>query len=329
MSSRRFPSQLMSGVMSGASIFSVVALAVAAGLWWSSAREAASGQKVTPPVGILSEARGDVSISRPGKLIDLSENSREPLVPGDAVMTGAGSAEIEFSDGSRARLETNSRLIVEASSALEITLEFGSMTEFRAGSSPWRIRKNGRPLAWGDPALTKPEVPALLSVDPAAAEAAANAFDEPGLSGSEDSSATTASPRGRALGPRAKKPPVRASADQRSVSDEEIAQSMLEQAGFFKRCALSFFERERRKATTGAAASTGAMSDSNGGFGTSQTVLMSFTLLSSGRATDARATGGDGDDAFKRCLADVVERVPFRRFEGSAIAVAEFPIRIE
>lgn len=315
-------------LLGGTPIFCIVALAAAAGLWWSSNRASIPRAKPAASVGALAEPRGDVSVSRASEVIDLDEaRGHEPLRAGDAVMTGEGGVAIELADGARARLEANSRLVIDAGAGAEMTLEFGSMSDFRAGAAPWRIRRDGQLFAWGDPALATPNARAAsLAADPTAAEAAANAFDEPGAAFPEETANTTAALRGRALGLRAKRTSRGAAVDPRSVSDEEIAQSMLIQSGFFKRCALSYFERERRKAAAAASEGEAVSGDASSG---TQTVLMSFTLMPTGRAAEARATGGAGDDAFKRCLADVVERVPFRRFEGSPIAIAEFPIRIE
>jgi hypothetical protein len=199
-------------------------------------------------------------------------------------------------------------------------LESGALTTLRNGPEFARISilRRGQRYSWGAPSLAQAESTTALGTDARAAEAAATAFEEPSALPEE-----APSPGASAAKSTADVAPI-ASNSSGAVSNKEIAEAMSSQAGFFKRCALAYLERQRKLAL----ANTGWL-DAPDASARAQTTLMSFTILPTGRAVEATGIGGEGDEPLKRCLADVIERVPFRRFVGSAIPISEYPVRIQ
>lgn len=272
------------------------------------------------------EISGQGSIARSTGALDEASGGAALSVR-DALSLGEGHAILEFRDGTHARLEGPARISVDLDGDLVVTLENGRLRpegQAPKAPKPLRVRREGVVYSLGDAALfASPGRPRIM-LDARGAEMAASALDE--LT-SDESERTQAKPTASAAGnPSPATQPSTPTAGERAkprfdlgtsgLSEADIEAGMATQAGFLKRCALAYFERQRK---LGSARSGKA----------SETVLMSFKILPSGRAVDAKGVGGAGDPPLWRCMAEVTERAIFRRFTGKPVVIGEYPIHIE
>ena len=294
-----------------------MALVTASGLAWFglSGLSPASRKFLVPAktvIGEVSEARGEASLAS-GSAPPVPIETPLKLRIGDVVSTTSGAVTIAFATGERVRMEGSARLTIDPLAGdphrFVLSLEGGTLsltTPPQAGSgASLRVLRAGLWQDLGDPSLTARERAPRMLADARAAEAAASAVDD---SASPDATASGSQQRAGGDAPEHDEP--------KTLAEADIARAMHSQAGFFRRCALSYFERVRLSGVPAAS-------------GERKAVVMSFTVQPNGHAVDARATSGELDPQLRKCLTDVVERVPFHRFAGPPIPIAEYPVQIE
>lgn len=309
----------------GTALFSITAVVAAAAVAWLATRPAPRPAQQTKLVKIL-EIAGQGSIARATGALDEASGGAA-LSSRDALSLGEGHAILEFRDGTQARLEGPARISVDLDGDLVATLEAGRLKPEGLApkeTKPLRVRRDGVVYSLGDAALFASPGRLVITLDARGAEMAASALDELASDDQERAQAKPPESSAGSLPPAA--PPSPPVAEEKAkprfdlgtsgLSEPDIEAGMATQAGFLKRCALAYFERQRK---LGSARSGKA----------SETVLMSFKILPSGRAVDAKGVGGAGDPQLWRCMAEVTERAIFRRFTGKPVLIGEYPIHIE
>jgi hypothetical protein len=97
-----------------------------------------------------------------------------------------------------------------------------------------------------------------------------------------------------------------------SLSNDEIRRAMGNEAGFYRRCYLTYLNRVSKTGETGS------------------TVTVGFVISNSGKVRDAKIVRTDfNDSVLNGCVLETVGRTPFRGFKGSDIPILEFPIELK
>jgi hypothetical protein len=271
------------------------------------------------PVGEILEVRGHVThrLPRSVNVEPLSEATE--LHNQERLTTGKNSSVLlQLDDGSKLRLEEDSSFIVEfdptKEEALTATLLAGRVTPLVRGKpGALRVFQGGREIDLGE---TKAEVPVIGS---ASLPARAGETELVVVAPTPDESAVPASPSASPPTAKAAEPVAKGMGAAKltdTLSDDEIRKFMRAQTGYFQRCYLTFMNRAGRSKAA-APAKSGV-------------VVVGFTIQPSGKTSGASIVRSDFKDlTLQKCLLEVIERTPFRAFDGDAIPIAEFPITLE
>ena len=280
----------------------------------------------SPSIGEIQSVQGDVEVRQPRTLsaetVKGSVNLASQAVvttheASEAVLILNGSAQQPTPVGAIVKLGENTRFVAEIDpvhpGGIVGTILAGKVIMVNPGlHGLLRLFREGRELAIVD--LGKDLVPILPSGSNRVETANTTESSDPvgGIvitpTRAEESTLPTPPPIDAA----AAGEPTEPGTD--TLTNEDIVRQMRSQMGFFQRCYLGYLHRKE----------AGQKAAPTGG-----TLLMSFTIQSSGHVTDAKVEKTELTDAtLEACVGEVINRTLFRGFHGNPVPVQEFPITL-
>jgi hypothetical protein len=218
----------------------------------------------------------------------------------EALSTGPdGSALLEFSSGTKLRVQPNSRLVAMFESAAQtsvvITVLLGGV-DFLSEDPQVHVFKNGQQLTKSQPSTF---APLIIS----AAKGSESALpDEPSVSVAQADDTPTPRPHAQSTEPEG---------EANTLSNDQIAQSITAKTAYFQRCYLGFLQRNKKVAPTGQ-------------------IVISFQIENNGQVASQKLVRSDFEDqALNNCVLEVISRTTFMSFSGARINVGEFPITLQ
>jgi hypothetical protein len=289
------------------------------------------------PVGEVSELSGEVTHRLP-RSINI-EPIKEPglLHSQELLTTGHASfARLKLDEGSELRLEEDSSVVVEIDptkeNSLTVTLLAGRLSPLRTGKpGALRLFREGReiPLSGDAESTLKPSVPVIGRSDDSATGFGASTGDSSGgvvVAPTPDETLlppTSPPQKATTQGKPAKASSSSAQAGTKvtdTLSDDEVRKYLRAQNGFFQRCYLTYMNRAGRVKSQ----QQPNAPEKRG------TVTVAFTIEPSGKTSGAAVVRSDfKDPTLQKCIIEVIDRTPFRAFDGDPIDIAEFPIAME
>jgi hypothetical protein len=289
-------------------------------------------------IGEIQSVKGDVERRLPENVQIEAVRGPAPLHSQETIFTQKDSqAVVSFSDGTTLRLAENSRFVAEVDAskkeAVIGTLLDGSVNVLNTGKPGFfRLFQNGH-----EASLSTTEEKSLVSLIPANSVPAngseplrhAGPGAEPGLvisaTQAEEPAAntlTSATPSTAASDSES----AGANATSDNLTNDDIVRQLRGQMGFFQRCYLTFLHRAQ---ATGSGTAAGSSTGGNG-IGPTGSIVAGFKILPSGKVSDVKIAHSDFTDGIlNRCVTEVIERTQFRAFNGTAIPVQEFPIKLQ
>lgn len=294
-------------------------------------RRALSG----PVVAELQSIEGQVLVRAPrGTRFETA--TAGPLRAESVLQTQAASAAvIEFRPGPTLRLLENSRIVAEIDTsrdgAIQATLLAGEITVLNSGSNPlFVLLHNGQEVNFRDGATPMPRMVPLIQIG----ETGASELDaQSGLEIEQETELATVPTvdldsvgPSDSLDPRQKTLPKKIPAEARkkqmgllgsTLTNDDIRTQVRSQAGSFQKCYVTMVNRMSEAGAKATALPRGE-------------ITVSFKILSTGKTEASRVLKSPfKDPTFERCVAQALERLRFRPFQGPTIPIAEFPIVLE
>jgi hypothetical protein len=259
-----------------------------------------------PELGRIEDIQGEVRTRLPHQVNFISAKSSQSIYHQQALMTGPdGTAAIKLQSGARVKVEENSSIITEFDmnepAAINITILAGMAQVLDPGQPELlRIFRDGKRL------LTGTQAPVPVKIKPGAS-GATSPEESMIIATTRDESAAS---QNSADGSEKSQIQPETSAQQETLSTDEISNEVSKQKSFISRCYLSYLSRVQNTARTG-------------------TILMGFTIQPSGSVSDTKVISSDlRDDVLQKCLVEVIERTRFKPFRSIPIQM-EYPIQLE
>lgn len=272
-------------------------------------------------VGSIAQIEGRLDHRPPGSAKTSTVTESVPLHHQELLITQrASSAQVNLKASSTLlRLNEGTRFIAELDpskkNALLVTIIDGTVTVLEPGQTELiRVFKGGQEIALSQ--NSKGETLGAKTAPVIASDGSSTDLSQP-----EDFklivTATKSSVKARPSEASENSPEEERSSN--VLSNEDIIRRLRAQSGLFQRCYLGHIHREQAKSPEASLASSQA-----------RTVVVSFTIQSSGRVNDSRIVRSDFKDTILHsCVGEVLERTIFRGFKGEPVPVREFPISFQ
>ena len=286
------------GLMKGAAV--LIGCLFVFGLLYFTGRHTERPRVTGATLGSVSELVGEAEIRLPQSMTFEKLQDGAQLLSGELIVVHEASQVTLGFGGASLRLQPGARFVVErdtskGAGAIRGTLLDGD-ADLLTTSSDFVLVKNGKEIN-GSTASTSP---ALVTKTQASGSNVVIAATTP---------IETPTP---VMTPVARANDETDATSRDSLSNEEIRRALGAQAGFYRRCYLTYLNRAKPEKTEG------------------ETVTVGFVLSNNGHVRDAHIVRSTVTDAtLTKCVLETVGRTPFRAFKAAEIPVLEFPIELK